>query len=187
MTPPGGGNNPVDPRFMSLFAVVNITSPSREDTEEIFKKIMRAHLEQFPQEVQDTVENLTRATTKLFYTIVEKLPRTPLKFHYIFNLRDISRVFQGMCQMTLDKFTTKDKTVRMWRNESTRVFVDRLISVEDRNLINEEVLPGLVKEFFADVEEPVKVNPILFGDFAKAEGAEESEEPRLYEDLGGYE
>lgn len=92
-----------------------------------------------------------------------------------------------MCQMTLDKFTTKDKTVRMWRNESTRVFVDRLISVEDRNLINEEVLPSLVKEFFADVEEPVKVNPILFGDFAKAEGAEESEEPRLYEDLGGYE
>ena len=48
MTPPGGGNNPVDPRFMSLFAVVNITSPSREDTEEIFKKIMRAHLTEFP-------------------------------------------------------------------------------------------------------------------------------------------
>lgn len=187
MTPPGGGNNPVDPRFMSLFAVINITSPSREDTEEIFKKIMRAHLVEFPQEIQGIVENLTRATTKLFYTIVEKLPRTPLKFHYIFNLRDISRVFQGMCLMTLDKFTTKEKTVRLWRNETTRVFVDRLINAEDKNLVNGEILPPLVKEFFADVEQPVLANPLLFGDFAKAEGAEESEEPRLYEDLGGYE
>jgi len=31
--------------------VINITSPSKEDTEEIFKKIMRAHLQNFTPEV----------------------------------------------------------------------------------------------------------------------------------------
>lgn len=33
MTPPGGGNNRVDPRVMSLFSVFNITFPSKEAIE----------------------------------------------------------------------------------------------------------------------------------------------------------
>jgi len=35
-TPPGGGNNPVDPRFMSLFSCINITFPSKTAIETIY-------------------------------------------------------------------------------------------------------------------------------------------------------
>lgn len=71
---------------------------------------------------------MTLATLSLFYQCCEKLPRTPVKFHYIFNLRDFSRVYEGMLMSTKDIFTDKIKVVRMWRNECIRVFADRLLN-----------------------------------------------------------
>jgi dynein heavy chain len=63
----------------------------------------------------------------LYFSVIEKLPRTPVKFHYIFNLRDLSRIYEGLLQSTMDKFTDKKSFIRLWRNESMRVFCDRLI------------------------------------------------------------
>ena len=51
-----------------------------------------------------------------------------MKFHYIFNLRDISRVFEGLYLTTVDKFKTRGSFIRAWRNECNRVFSDRLIN-----------------------------------------------------------
>ncbi len=45
------------------------------------------------------------------------LPRTPSKFHYIFNLRDLSRVYEGLCRSTPEMFGSIDKMVRLWKNE----------------------------------------------------------------------
>jgi dynein heavy chain len=75
-------------------------------------------------------------TVKLYQNLVELLPRTPIKFHYIFNLRDLSRVYEGLCRSTVDHFPTTSAFVRMWRNETQRVFADKLISIEDRDLVN---------------------------------------------------
>jgi dynein heavy chain len=96
----------------------------------------------------------------------DKLPRTPLKFHYIFNLRNISSIYEGMYGAVLDKTQTKSAIVRMWRHECMCIFSDRLISHEDRKLVNEQLIPDLVKRFFNDVSEEVMVNPILYGDYA---------------------
>jgi len=69
-----------------------------------------------------------------------------------------------------------------------RVFVDRLIDNTDKELIAVNVLGDITKEFFKDVEEAVMADPLFFGDFAMSNPTdEEAEDPRLYEDLGGYE
>jgi hypothetical protein len=76
----------------------------------------------------------------------------------------------------------------MWRNECCRVFVDRLISSQDKELVAGKFIGDLVKKFFNDVGDEVMANPLLWGDFALSDpsDADSSEDPRLYEDLGQY-
>jgi dynein heavy chain len=131
------------------------------------------------------VDAITQATLQLYYTCLEKLPRTPLKFHYIFNLRDLSRVYEGLYLATVDKFKTKASFIRLWRNECHRVFGDRLINGTDVGLVQDEIIPGLIRQHFKDTEEEALQMPLFFGDFALSEPGDESEDPRLYENLSG--
>lgn len=118
----------------------------------------------------------------------ERLPRTPTKFHYTFNLRDLSRIYEGLYLSTPDKISTKAQFIRLWRHECLRVIVDRLIDNVDRALVSDEMLPALVRQYFKDTEDEVTANPILFGDYRLSDPEDpDSEDPRLYEDLGSYE
>jgi len=189
MLPPGGGTNNVDPRFLSLFMTFSIIFPSYENLEKIYNSILKAHLMIFPEEIQLIGTKITTATLKLYETISAKLPRTPMKFHYIFNLRDLSRIYEGLLRSTVDAFDSVDKFVRLWRNECLRVFVDKLISEEDRKLISNETIPETLKEFFpAEIQDFVLKDPILIADYMMANPAEpEAIDPKVYKDCGGYE
>ena len=107
--------------------------------------MLSKHLQDFSDDIQGTVDAVTQATLQLYYSCLEKLPRTPLKFHYIFNLRDISRVFEGLYLSTVDKFKTKGQFIRLWRNECHRVFGDRLINEVDVSLVQDDIISGLVR------------------------------------------
>ena len=76
--------------------------------------------------------SLTGLTLDLYSYIIEQLPPTPSRFHYIFNLRDLSRVTEGLLLASPTCCTTAAQFVRLWRNEVLRVFHDRLISPEDK-------------------------------------------------------
>ena len=128
MAPPGGGRNPVDERFISLYNVISILEPSRETLQKIYSSILGHWVKNFTEDIQNVVDRLTNATLTLYENAVTYLVRSPTKFHYLFNLRDLSRVYEGMCLSTTDKFTTVAQFVRLWRNECLRVFHDRLIS-----------------------------------------------------------
>lgn len=135
----------------------------------------------FPEEIISIVPKITQATLQIYNIIVAQLPRTPLKFHYIFNLRDLSHIYEGLCRSTLDKFNSKDSFVRLWRNEVTRVFVDRLINEEDKILITANAIPNLIKEHFLDSLEFAMVEPLMFGDYLTANPIDQDQvDPRLY-------
>ena len=172
---------------MSMFNVLNITFPSKDSIETIYSSLLSHHLNEFPEDIQGCVSSITQATLQLYFQCCERLPRTPLKFHYIFNLRDLSRVYEGLYQSTVDCVKTKDQFLRLWRNECHRVFADRLINTEDMEMVTGEIIPALVRQHFKDVEEPVLVNPIFFGDFKLTDFEAEAEDPRLYQDMGGFE
>uniref|UniRef100_A0A8C6RAH3 Dynein, axonemal, heavy chain 10 n=1 Tax=Nannospalax galili TaxID=1026970 RepID=A0A8C6RAH3_NANGA len=179
----GGGRNEVDPRFLSLFSVFNIPFPSEESLCLIYFSILRGHTLTFNESIGALSRRLTLCTLILYKNIVQDLPPTPSKFHYIFNLRDLSRVFNGLVLTNPKRFQTVTQMVRVWRNECLRVFHDRLINEIDKQLVQDHI-GNLVREHFADDFDSIMRDPILFGDFRMAlhEG-----EPRVYEDIQDYE
>ena len=103
MGPPGGARNPVDPRFISLFSTFEIQFPSENNLRTIYASILKSHVVKLSDEIQNAAENLTDVTLQLYNFILDKLPPTPSRFHYIFNLRDLSRIYEGLLCATDDK------------------------------------------------------------------------------------
>ena len=94
MGPPGGGRNPVDTRFIALFNVFNLTPPTAAVLNSIYSSIVNTRFSLFTDSVKSSAALITKCTLRLYSFIVEKMPPTPSKFHYIFNLRDLSRVYE---------------------------------------------------------------------------------------------
>lgn len=104
-------------------------------------------------------------------------------------MRDLSRVYEGLCNATTDIITTPGMFVRLWRNECDRVFCDRLTTADDQATYLKEV-NAIIKENYSDCYDTATVEPLLFGDFENAvdriSSGGESEDVRLYKDIGGY-
>lgn len=54
---------------------------------------------------------------------------TPAKSLYIYNLRDLIKVFEGMSKVT--RINNQYNLVKLWTHECLRVFSDRLIDSYD--------------------------------------------------------
>jgi dynein heavy chain, axonemal len=187
MGPPGGGRNPVDPRFVALFNVFNLTPPTDDVLRHIYGSIITGYFEPFAEEVRAAVAKVTPAMLQLYSTIVEKLPPTPAKFHYIFNLRDLGRVYEGLCLATPETVTEPAQFVRLWGNEVTRIFMDRLTSDEDVKTVD-SLLVDVTRSTYGAEADVACARPRVFGDFSGAVSriVEEKEDLKLYEDLGDY-
>ena len=187
MGPPGGARNPVDPRFIAMFNVFCLPEPSEQVCKTIYTSIAKQFFStKFSENAAfvDLGTKLAEMTMSTFHFVVDHLPPTPAKFHYIFNLRDLGRVWEGILLSTPDHFSTPEHFVRLWRNEVTRTFADRLISAEDNALVSGEIAncissncPGEAKYALQD--------PIVYGDWELAVGrvVDYEEDPRLFHDL----
>lgn len=128
---------------------------------------------------------IAKITLALYNAIILELPPTPSKFHYIFNLRDLSRIYNGLVLTTPERFQNVSQIVRVWRNEASRVVSDRLIAEEDKKIVH-TIMKRLVDEEpqLSSTSEYAFRDPLLFGDYRNAL---ELGEPRIYEDLQDFE
>ena len=75
---------------------------------------------------------------------------TPDKFHYMFNLRDLSRITQGFIKSTPEDINTVPKILHQFTNECYRVLPDRFVSNEDIKWFSDTCVPSVIRETFRD-------------------------------------
>jgi len=112
-------------------------------------------------------ENIVHSTIELYtkvQTSKELLP-TPAKSHYIYNLRDLSKVFQGITKATNKSFQNENDFLKLWAHECSRIFKDRLISNEDQTFFDNLLKEMLRNNFKRDWSALVQVEPLLWASF----------------------
>ncbi|XP_023668206.2 dynein axonemal heavy chain 6 [Paramormyrops kingsleyae] len=179
--PPGGGRNPVSPRFTRHFSMLCLPPASEHSLRHIFKTILSEFLMEFPLAVKQMASNVVDAAVEIYNRMSVDLLPTPAKSHYVFNLRDLSKCVQGMLQCQPSTVQDQNQIFRLFCHECQRVFHDRLINNEDKAYFN-TMLSEMASKYFEFNLEPSYLTdkPIIFGDFIKV-GADKAD--RLYEDL----
>uniref|UniRef100_A0A8C0VRC6 Dynein axonemal heavy chain 1 n=1 Tax=Cyanistes caeruleus TaxID=156563 RepID=A0A8C0VRC6_CYACU len=164
MGPPGGGRNPVTPRLTRHFNYLSFTEMDDSSKKTIFSTILGSWMGKSCRKLPPSPHPLVDATISVYMTITSQLLPTPAKSHYTFNLRDLSKVFQGMLMAEPGKVENKEHLLRLWYHESCRVFRDRLVSEEDRTWFD-NLMTKKMEEFGTTFQEVIPSQPVLFGDF----------------------
>jgi dynein heavy chain len=170
MGPPGGGRTRITQRYVRHFNVINFVNFSDESLTRVFGTILEWRFQQgFSSSIQKVSKQTVNATVAVYNQLSARLLPTPLKSHYTFNLRDLSKVFQGILLGDPSLIKVKSEYLRLWSHECMRVFHDRLIDDIDRNWFK-SLLSTTVKDIFNDDFEKIKGknNNILFGNFGDA-------------------
>ncbi|RKO94828.1 dynein heavy chain and region D6 of dynein motor-domain-containing protein [Blyttiomyces helicus] len=155
MGPPGGGRNVVSPRFQRHFNQIVINSFDDLTMSRIFDAILEWHFGRmdFSEEVRSLGPALVEGTMNVYKWAVANLLPTPAKTHYTFNLRDFSKVVQGLVLSQPTTFPTVDNVIRLWGHEVYRVYYDRLVTDDDRYNLFSHLLDVVKEQFFREPDE----------------------------------
>lgn len=208
MQNPGGGKNDIPNRLKRNFFVFNMVLPSIVSINDMYGQMLAGRFPkgEVPEETLQVVNKLTEGTIALWRTMQNKMLPTPAKFHYIFNLRELSRVFQGIlltptetvrtggfrCENGLTPFTGGGPTLlRIWKHECFRVFSDKLTNLKDKATFAGFMEAQLQETFGPEMAEltshPFYMVNFLRPDVLDEDGGIEEEAPKVYEPGGTLE
>lgn len=131
---PGGSRQDVYSRFLCHFDIFSINNFSADTMFRIFQNVLLIGYRNngHASDVMQSVNQIVSGTLSIYNTACNELRPTPLKSHYIFNLRDISRVCLGCSLLKKESVENRKVFGRIWFHETSRVFSDRLIDEDDR-------------------------------------------------------
>ena len=180
MGPPGGGRTKITQRYVRHFNVINFCNFSDESLARVFGTILDWHMQSgFAGGVKQLSAATVDATIGVYNTISSNLLPTPAKSHYTFNLRDLSKVFQGIQMGQSSVIKDKESFVKLWAHELLRVFHDRLIDDTDRNWFIDLIAKDMKAVYNLDYKKVKGANDVLlYGDFSDPKATK-----KVYQDI----
>lgn len=192
---PGGSRQEVTTRFLRHFNIFAVNDPSEESMSRIFTAVLFAGLKRndFASDAMSAVTGIVNATMDVYLSSLTELRPTPAKSHYIFNLRDFSRVVQGCALIKKESVDSRKVFAKLWVHETLRVFYDRLIDEEDRAWMYEKIKSCVkehMKENFDSIFDNLKLEEgvctetslrdLMFGSYLDPDAIDDD---RKYEEL----
>ncbi|XP_032303513.1 dynein heavy chain 3, axonemal isoform X3 [Coturnix japonica] len=184
MGPPGGGRNDITGRFTRHLNIVSICSFEDDILTRIFSAVADWHFSKgFESVFLRLSKMMVQATMTIYKMAVENFLPTPSKSHYVFNLRDFSRVVKGVLLCPHTHLQSEDKLIRLWVHEVYRVFYDRLIDEEDREVFFQMVKQTTTDSFKQDLDKVLghlsptgevtddHIRSLFFGDYLEPDSS----------------
>ena len=131
----------------------------------IFSSILRGFIELNQKSSLDIFSDaIVEASVEIYEKTIKEFLLNPTKFHYTFNLRDLSKVIQGILEIKHKNLNDKEMLVYIWSHEVFRVFRDQLINTQDIDKFNDIVMKLMQKHLNIEWQKE-EFADILFGDF----------------------
>lgn len=167
---PSSGSFHINPRLQRHFSTFTVNFPGQESLQQIYTSILQGHLPSFSAGIQKLTDRIVTGALALHKRVSSSFLPSAVKFHYVFNLRDLSNIFQGLLFSQAASFTTNTEFVRLWIHETYRVYGDKLIDSTDHvQLVS--MVQETVKRTFDDMDQNVlNAEPLLFSHCAVAVG-----------------
>ena len=182
MNTPGGGKNDIPNRLKRHFCIFNVPLPSVAAINNIFGQLVAGRFasDVFSANVVAAAEKLVPITVDLWNRVQAKMLPTPAKFHYLFNMRELSKVFQGLILAERDRFKSgvqhppfggnvkspEGYLVALWRHECERVFVDKLTSYDDKDW-TDSLIQKIIGDTFGEKITKEVEERVYFVDFLR--------------------
>jgi dynein heavy chain len=205
MNTPGGGKNDIPNRLKRHFCIFNVPLPSVAAINNIFGQLVAGRFasDVFSANVVAAAEKLVPITIDLWNKVQTKMLPTPAKFHYLFNMRELSKVFQGLILAERDRFKSgvqhppfggnvkspEGYLVALWRHECERVFVDKLTSYDDKDW-TDSLIQKIIGDTFGEKLTKEVEERVYFVDFLRpprhrrSDGRRPRSQPELLRVLG---
>uniref|UniRef100_T1J4J2 AAA+ ATPase domain-containing protein n=1 Tax=Strigamia maritima TaxID=126957 RepID=T1J4J2_STRMM len=168
--PPGGARNPLPGRFVRHFGVFSIPEPSDVRVKQIYKAIMNGffYFHPFSNRVKSKIDLIVNSAVEVYMRMKDDLLPTPDKSHYIFNLRDLSKCFEGITSASPTTIRDGPGVYKLFIHEAQRVFHDRLINMDDKMVFHDVICKMYELGFSIQLTPQSFVDePLIFADFLK--------------------
>jgi len=204
MRQPGGGRNDVPNRLKRHFFVFNLVLPALASIDDLYGQMLRGRFGTAPADCNFSAAalavagKLTAATIELWSRAKARMLPTPAKFHYVFNMRELSRVFEGVLLTPKETVRTGgaqapcadqgENLLRLWKHEAARVFEDKLTTLADKAWLAGALDDVVAGAFGAAAAAAVRDEALLVDFFREDavddDGAVVAEAPKVYEPGG---
>ena len=159
--PTDAGRFPLSDRFLRHSPLMFVDYPGRESLRHIYGTLMVGTLKLVPP-CKDMATNLANAMVQ-FWVESAKHFTTDMQPHYLYSPRELTRwkvaILEAIHGEGGDNLSPLEMT-RLYLHEAGRIFIDRLVNLDERAWSNEQ-LDNIAREYLSAGDRELK-RPIFF-------------------------
>ncbi|GAA54008.1 dynein beta chain ciliary, partial [Clonorchis sinensis] len=166
---PTAGSFTITPRLQRHFSVFALSFPDESAVKTIYSTVLKQHFvrNSFPATLVRSVETLVEACLAAHNKITAVFLPTAVRFHYVFNLRDLTNIFQCLLFSAPETCNSVLSLIRLYRHEAMRVYTDKMLDVADTELAMKHVTNALTSQFPEVLAADITAEPLVYCSFSK--------------------